>query len=99
MTKLMSILCSLVLVALSFSVSAQPTLSSPNAAPNGPGWYFLSICGTYGDATQWCGFGPYVYFGPFTDANQCTSTVTLYINTNNPLVTWPYAPSNCIYLN
>lgn len=84
----------------SAGLALAPAVSRADPGPSGPGWYFISICGLYGDAAaRFCWLGQAAYFGPYTTEASCTSTVQLLINTNSIFVTYPYAPSSCFYMN
>lgn len=98
MFKRLSILAVTGVLAVLGALASKP--SEAQTAPAGSGWYFFSICAYYGTPSSWlCLYGPYIYFGPYTSAASCTSTLQLLLNTRNPFVTDPYAPSNCFYMN
>lgn len=90
---------SLVVAFVLAALVIMPKPSQAQTAPLGPGWYFVSICGLYGEATQWCWFGQAAYFFGGNTEPECTATLTSLINSGSILVTWPYAPSNCFYMN
>jgi len=89
------------LIAIAALALCSVFASKPSSAQSaGPGWYFFSVCAYYGTSASWlCGYGPFIYFGPFTSESSCISTLQLMLNTNSPLVTDPYAPSSCYYSN
>lgn len=90
----------LVIIAVTALAMLAPKPVQAQSAPAGAGWYFFSVCAYYGTPASWlCGYGPFIYFGPFTTEASCTSTLQLMLNTNSPLITDPYAPSNCFYMN
>lgn len=96
MKGISAIVASAVLAVLG-AFASQPSAADPG--PAGPGWYFVSVCGLYGSAAQYCWFGQVGYFGPYTSEASCTSTVQLLLSTNSILVTYPYAPSTCFYMS
>lgn len=97
MFKHLSILAAAVL-AVSGLLASKP--SEAQTGPAGPGWYFVSVCGlTEPAASQYCWFGYVGYFGPYTTESSCSSALQSLLNYNSVLVTWPYAPSSCFYMN
>jgi hypothetical protein len=86
-----------ILASLSLAALLVLSLGTAEAtAPNGPGWYVVSVCGSASPTDCPTGPAPW-YIGPVTTQAICLSQ---WQNLHyGPLGTWPRALSNCFYLS